>query len=399
MPSSAFEPSVPSIPRARDDWALDPAVRHLNHGSFGAVPRAALDRQRSLQREMETNPDRWFRGLPERVARARTAVAHHLRTDPGTVALVPNASAGVSTVLDAVELPPGSEVLLTDHTYGAVAMGAARAAARAGARVRTLHVPLEANAEQITTLFADALEDPAARTALVIVDQVTSPTARLLPVEDIVRHAHAAGARVLVDGAHAPGMLADPLALAGQADYWVGNMHKWPCAPRGTAALVARGSTAQDLRPLTDSWGAPDPFPERFDQQGTVDLTAWLAAPHAMDLVEKRYGWDRARRHMDRLAGEAQQLVASALGADLTGVTVGEAPAMRLVPLPPGTATDQDSAHALQRHISGTTGCETAVTCWRGHGYLRLSAHLYNDRSDYVYLAERLPAALESAPR
>lgn len=380
--------------RLMDDWVLDPGVRHLNHGSFGAVPRTTLEELRALRAEMEADPDRWFRLLPDRVARARAEIARFLRTGPETLALVPNASAGVSTVLHSLDLPPGSEILLTDHTYGAVGMGAARAAARAGARVRTLHVPLAATAEEITARFADALGDTEAPTALLVVDQITSPTARLLPVADIVRHAHAAGALVLVDGAHAPGMLADPLAAAGDADFWVGNLHKWPCAPRGTAALVARGAQAQRLFPLTDSWGAPDPFPHRFDRQGTLDATPWLAAPRSAAFIEELCGWETARERMTGLADEAQRMLADVLGADTTTVGGSPAPAMRLVPLPEGAAANQDAAHALQRHISDTTGCETAVTSWQGRGFLRLSAHLYNDLADYAQLADALPAAL-----
>ncbi|MFJ9175865.1 aminotransferase class V-fold PLP-dependent enzyme [Streptomyces sp. NPDC102360] len=380
-----------------DAWALDPDVRHLNHGSFGAVPRVTLDELRVLRTEMETNPCRWFRELPERVARARTDIARHLRVAPDTVALVPNASAGISTVLGSLELPPGSEVLLTDHSYGAVTMGVTRAAERAGAHVRTLHIPLDATPAEIAALFADALGGTGAPTSLVVVDQITSATARLFPVADITAHAHAAGALVLVDGAHAPGMLADPLADAGEADFWVGNLHKWPCAPRGTAALVARGDRAQRLYPLTDSWGAPYPFPERFDQQGTVDLAPWLAAPRSLEFVEERFGWDAARRHMAELAGEAQQLLADALDVDTAPVGGSPAPAMRLVPLPEGAAADQDAAHALQRHLADTIACETAVTTWHGRGFLRLSAHLYNDRKDYAYLADQLPTALAEA--
>ncbi|MHB9756616.1 aminotransferase class V-fold PLP-dependent enzyme [Streptomyces sp. BYX5S] len=380
-----------------DAWALDPAVRHLNHGSFGAVPRVTLDELRALRTEMEANPCRWFRELNGRVAKARTEIARYLRVAPDDLALVPNASSGVSTVLGALELPEGSEVLLTDHSYGAVTMAVERVARRAGVRVRTLHLPLDASPEDITDRFADALGGGGAPVSLVVVDQITSATARLFPVADIVAHAHAAGALVLVDGAHAPGQLADPLGDAGEADFWVGNLHKWPCAPRGTAALVARGEHAQRLYPLTDSWGAPDPFPYRFDQQGTVDLAPWLAAPRSLDFVEERFGWDAARRRMSELAGQAQKVLADALAVDTAGVDGSPAPAMRLVPLPDGTAKDQNAAHALQHHLASTLGCETAVTTWNGRGFLRLSAHLYNDLEDYTHLADRLPSALATS--
>jgi isopenicillin-N epimerase len=372
-------------------WALDPSVRHLNHGSFGAVPRVALERQQTLREEMETNPDDWFRRLPERVGQARATLARWLRVPAEATALVPNASAGVSTVLNSLALPRDSEVLVTDHAYGAVAMGVTRAAARAGARTRTLHIPLTATAEEIAAVFADALT-PA--TSLVVVDQITSATARLFPVAEITRLAHAAGAKVLVDGAHAAGMLPDPVGAAGDADFWVGNLHKWCCAPRGTAALVARGPDAQELWPLTDSWGAPYPFPRRFDEQGTMDHTAWLTAPGALEFVEETYGWDAARAGMTKLAEVAQGILADALHTDPAEAAGAPAPAMRLVPLPAEVATGHEASPVLQRRIAAVTGCETAITSFDGRGFLRLSAHVYNTAADYEHLAERLPDCL-----
>lgn len=378
------------------DWALDPGVRHLNHGSFGAVPRPVLALRQAMRDEMEANPDAWFRELPGRVARAREGVAAFLRTAPGDLAFVLNASSGVSAVINSLTLARGCRVLLTDHGYGAVTMGVRRVAARAGAVVDTVRVPLDASARDVTERFARELARPGAPVALVVVDQITSPTARLFPVASIVEQAHAVGARVLVDGAHAPGMLADPLAHAGAADYWTGNLHKWACAPRGSAALVARGPHAQELVPLTDSWGAPDPFPERFDQQGTQDTTGWLVASASSDYVEERYGWDAARADLTRLADEAQALLAGALDQDLAPVAVNEAPTMRLIPLADGLAVDPARAAALQRRIAHELRCEVSVTSFDGRGFLRLSAHVYNRPEDYAYLAERLPDFLRA---
>ncbi|WP_050776837.1 aminotransferase class V-fold PLP-dependent enzyme [Streptomyces sp. SPB074] len=380
------------------DFALDPEVRHLNHGSFGAVPRPVLDRLAALRAEMEGNPDAWWRTLTGRIAAARADIAAFLRTAPDSLALVANASAGASAVLASLRLPRGARVLTTDHTYGAVAMGLRRIAALHGAVVDTLHVPLDASARDIEALFAQELS-AGAPVALVVVDQITSPTARLLPLPGIVAAAHAAGARVLVDGAHAPGLLADPLGHASGADYWTGNLHKWTCAPRGTAALVAADDVAQDLVPLVNSWGAPEPYPHRFDQQGTQDVTGWLAAPASLAFLAERGGWEAARARMDRTVTAAQALLAEALDADLSGVRVNEALSMRLIPLSPVLATDPERAAALQRRIAAELRCEVSVTSWDGRGFLRLSAHVYNRPEEYEYLAERLPALLATAER
>ncbi|MGO4419762.1 aminotransferase class V-fold PLP-dependent enzyme, partial [Streptomyces sp. MCAF7] len=222
---------------AAEAWSLHPGERHLNHGSFGAVPVVAQREQQRLREEMERSPVLWFATLPGKVAAARTAVAGFLRVAPEDLALVPNASGGASVVYANVPLRPGAEILVTDHGYGAVTMGAERLARRRGATVRTAHVPLDADEEQA---YAALVAELSETTGLIVLDHITSATARRMPVERIAAVARERGIPLLVDGAHVPGLLADPTAGL-DCDFWIANLHKFGCAPRGTAALVARG--------------------------------------------------------------------------------------------------------------------------------------------------------------
>ncbi|MEV7016844.1 aminotransferase class V-fold PLP-dependent enzyme [Streptomyces sp. NPDC093991] len=370
-------------------WTLDPALRHLNHGSFGAVPLVAQQRQNALRAEMERAPVVWFPELPGRIAAARAGLAAFLGADAGDLALVPNASAGASVVHANLERRAGGEIVVTDHGYGAVTMGAERLARRWGGRVRTARVPLDAGEEQAYEAVMAEVSDA---TGLLVVDQITSATARRLPVERIGAEAARRGVPLLVDGAHAPGLLAAPLAGL-TCDFWTGNLHKWACAPRGTAALVARGPLRDGLHPLIDSWGAPGPYPDRFDQQGTLDATGHLAAQTALDFVGSTWGWDGARRYMDELAGYGERVVAAAV-TELTGedarVDVGmPVPGMRLVRLPDGLADSRVAADALRDRVAAELGVEAAFTAFGGTGYVRLSAHVYNTGEDYEYFAER----------
>ncbi|MDN3266314.1 aminotransferase class V-fold PLP-dependent enzyme [Streptomyces sp. MA15] len=370
-------------------WTLDPALRHLNHGSFGAVPLVAQQRQNALRAEMERAPVVWFPELPGRIAAARAGLAAFLGADAGDLALVPNASAGASVVHANLERRAGGEIVVTDHGYGAVTMGAERLARRWGGRVRTARVPLDAGEEQA---YEAVMAEVGDATGLLVVDQITSATARRLPVERIGAEAARRGVPLLVDGAHAPGLLAAPLAGL-TCDFWTGNLHKWACAPRGTAALVARGPLRDGLHPLIDSWGAPGPYPDRFDQQGTLDATGHLAAQTALDFVGSTWGWDGARRYMDELAGYGERVVAAAV-TELTGedarVDVGmPVPGMRLVRLPDGLADSRVAADALRDRVAAELGVEAAFTAFGGTGYVRLSAHVYNTGEDYEYFAER----------
>ncbi|MEU6405840.1 aminotransferase class V-fold PLP-dependent enzyme [Streptomyces sp. NPDC046985] len=381
-------------------WSLDPGMLHLNHGSFGAVPLVAQQRQSELRDEMERAPVAWFPRQPARLAAARAEVARFLRADAGDLALVPNASAGASVVYAALTARPGGDVVVTDHGYGAVTMGAARLARRWGARVRTAHVPLAADADQACRAVLDEVDD---RCALVVLDQITSATARRLPVERVGAELARRGVTLLVDGAHAPGLL--PAPLDGLAcDAWVGNLHKWGCAPRGTAALVARGPLREHLRPLIDSWSADEPFPLPFDQQGTLDATGMLAAPTALAFVEDAWGWQAARRYLDELADYGAHVVAAALAGSSAAAPVADVgmpvPGMRLVRLPDGLGATRVAADALRDRATAELAAEAAFTSFDGVGYLRLSAHVYNTPADYERFADAcVPVVLDWARR
>jgi isopenicillin-N epimerase len=371
-------------------WPLENTVAHLNHGSFGAVTSQVLEEQDSWRHRMESNPVRFFRReLPAALASARSEVGAFLGASEGSLAFVPNATTGVSTVLSAFPLAAGDAVLVTDHSYGAVRIAADRFTADRGARVDTVHVPLAADDDEVLALLLGAVHD---RTRLVVLDHVTSPTARRLPLVTLVPALQERGLAVLVDGAHAPGMLAVDLERIG-ADFYVGNLHKWCCAPRGTAVLHATERWRPALRPLVASWGEADGFPLAFDDTGTEDPTAWLAAPRALRVLE-RLGLDRLRRHNVELAVAGQLEVAQALQVAPADLPRDAAVSMQLVPLPEGVATSVPAADALQDRIGETSAVEVAITSWAGRGFVRVSAQAYNAPADYRRLAADLPSLL-----
>jgi isopenicillin-N epimerase len=386
--------TLPGGEPARAAWSLSDTEVHINHGSFGAVPRVVQAYQNALRAEMDALPVAWFPALPARIGEARRSIAGFLGVDPSTLALVPNASAGASVVFSSLPVRPGLEIVVTDHGYGAVTMGAERLARRWGGTVRTAHIPLDATAAEAHDAV---VAEFSGETGLVVLDHITSPTARFLPVDTISAEARRRGIPTLVDGAHVPGLYADPTAGL-ECDFWIGNLHKFGCAPRGTSVLIAQGDLVNELYPLIDSWGAPEPFPERFDTQGTLDLTSYLAAPSSLDFVEETWGWHEARRYMTELADYAEQTIAAAFGA-FTGedhrVDVGmPVNALRLVRLPTGVADDHDSADGLRDRVLEAFGVEGAFTSFGGVGYFRLSTHVYNTAADYDHFAEHCVPAL-----
>lgn len=370
------------------DWTLTPSKIHLNHGSYGSVPRAAQEFQLELKARMDSNPCTWFMGQYKAVAAARAEVAAFLRVEAQHLALVLNASAGVTAVYNSLDFGHGAEIVMTNHAYGAVLHGAYRVARKCGGRVRIAEIPLDADAETATRLV---MAEVSHKTALIVLDQITSATARAFPVEAVAQAAEAFGVPLLVDGAHAPGVLEVPVPEFD--GFWVGNLHKFACAPRGTAALVSRGDRANSLMPLIDSWGFPYSFPENFDHVGTQDVTSWMAAGTSFRTIEQRYGWSTFRNYAKALCDYGEAIITDAF-ANLTGeshsvdtgMPVGP---LRLIRLPEGLATTHEDSHDVRAFISERLDIETAVTTFNGKGFLRLSAHLYNTPSDYEVFAER----------
>ena len=371
-------------------WSLDPKITYLNHGSFGAVPLPVLATQQQWRERMDSNPTKFYRReLQPALDEARLTASRFLGSDADGVTFVPNSTTGVGVVFASFPLAAGDEILVTDHVYGAVLYGAQKIAAQAGASVVVVPVPLSAGDDEVVAAVLGGVTE---RTRLAVIDQVSSATARRFPLERIVPALQEAGIAVLIDGAHAPGQL--PVDLAALApDFWVGNFHKWVCSPRPAAGLYVaerwRGATGS----FPVSWREAEGFPHSFLAPGTVDSSAWLSVPAALELFES-LGWEAVQARNGALATYGQRVIADAVGADLRGMPGAEAEAeggigvglsMRLVPLA-AVRPEYKAADAVRDRLADEFGIETVINVWGGQALLRVSAQLYNCESEYERL-------------
>ena len=322
-------------------WALDPGIDFLNHGSFGACPRAVLEAQAELRARLERNPVRFLaRELEGRFDEARAALGAFVGADPDDLAFVANATGAVNAVLRSLRFEPGDELLTDDHEYNATINVLRHVAERDGARVVVARIPFPlASEDAVVEALLGAVTE---RTRLALVSHVTSPSALVFPIERIVAELAARGVETLVDGAHAPGMV--PLALDRVGAAWTtGNLHKWVCAPKGAAFLHARRDRQPGIRPATISHGAnaplgdagPTRYRAEFDWQGTLDPTPWLAVPAALRFVGGLVdgGWPAVMTRDHALAVHARDVLTATLGLD-PSVPAPEAMLGSMVALP-----------------------------------------------------------------
>ncbi len=208
MPRIAQSASDPAL------WPLDPQITFLNHGSFGSCPHAVLEFQRQMRDRLERQPVQFLvRDLEPLLDRARASLARFLKADADNLVFVPNATAGLNTVLRSLCFKRGDELLVTDHEYNASRNVLNFVAEQSGARVIVAKVPFPLKStEEITDAILGRVTS---RTRLALLDHVTSQTGLIFPIEELVRKLSARGIETLVDGAHALGMV--PLNLKNLA--------------------------------------------------------------------------------------------------------------------------------------------------------------------------------------
>lgn len=397
---------VASKVRTKEDiqklWSLDRSFTFLNHGSYGATPIPVMEERLRLLQHIETQPVRFYsREIETHLDKARNALATFLNADPEGLVFVPNATTGVNTVLKSLDFKPGDEILTTDHVYNACNNAAEFVARKSGAKVVTVHIPFPAPAAgEIKDVV---LAGVTSRTRLLLIDHVTSPTALVFPVADLAHELEPRGVEVLVDGAHAPGMLPLDLKALG-ASYYTGNCHKWLCAPKGSAFLYLRRDVRAKVRPLTTSHGANSTRQDRsflkleFDWTGTGDPTPYAVIPGCIDFLEGLYP-EGAREFMRRnhdLAVWAMEYLCRTFDApvpcdpDMLG-------SMATVPvLPPGLppAAGGVSRDPIQERLYQEFQIEVPVVRWPSQEFraVRVSAQAYNTEDDYKRLARAIEA-------
>ena len=221
----------------RDAFLLEPGAAHLNHGSYGATPRVVLAAAEAWRHRLELQTGRFMqRELPGLLRKAASRLAAFLGARGEDLVFVDNATAGVNTVLRSLEFKPGDELLTTSHVYGAVRKAMHHVAMHAGAAVIEVPVPFPiASEDEIVTAVTQRFS---AKTRLLVLDHITSPTALILPIARLAAAAKARGIAVLVDGAHAPGSLALDIPALG-VDAYVGTATNG-CSRRRAAPSCGR---------------------------------------------------------------------------------------------------------------------------------------------------------------
>ena len=395
--------SLPSRSDLAHHWPLDPQTVFLNHGSFGATPSEVLEEQGRLRGLLERDPVRFFeREYSDMWDESRSAVARMLNADVDGMVFVSNATQGVNTVLRSLDLEPGDEIIVPDHSYQACWNAVDYVTRRSGAKTVVVEIPFRVeDPKQVIDLIMEAVTE---RTVLALIDTVTSPTGSRMPFEELTNRLQSRGVDVLLDAAHGPGIVPIDLSRLEPA-YCVGNFHKWTCSPKGSAFLHIRKDRKDLIHPLNISHGfsfegtAQEKFEFEFAWPGTQDPTPWLCIPKAMSFMEELVdgGWPEIMRRNRDLALQGRNLICDALGTTPpVPDTMVSALASVEVPTDEEVGPMSLDGDPFHNYLLDEYSIQVPVMPWRHHDtkYIRISAQLYNHIDEYRYLADALTDSL-----
>jgi isopenicillin-N epimerase len=399
----------------RSLWNLPDGVRYLNHGSFGPSPIVVQESHEHWTRQLEQQPMNFFiREMESALEDSLSVVADFVGTSRGNLVFVDNATFGMNIVAASTRLDTDDEVLINDHEYGAVTRLWRRTCQQAGARLVTGDLPVaDLNHETIVeSIFARVTS----HTKLIVVSHVTSPTALVMPVEEICRRAREVEIPVCIDGPHAVAML--PLNLRKiDCDFYTASCHKWLSAPFGSGFLYVAPRQQKRIQPAIVSWGGSiggrqPGWKDEFNWLGTRNPAAFLATTDAIRFLRSsvssfntlpadgsepnidRSLLDEFRRYSANLINGAVRELGQTVGTTpLVGNSASRSNSMISLVLPHTLFPTGQSVgkagkrHPLQDWLWSYHQIEIPIIPWGDRLLIRISAHLYNSPAEYSLLA------------
>jgi len=389
----------------RDLFPLKGGTTPLNHGSFGKCPLEIIRFRNELADEMEYLSTIFYtRKSRELIEMSRSILSDFIGTPSKDTVFVKNATTGVNTVINSISFEKNDEVVTTNLIYSSCRNLLEKMVKEKSIKVRTAEISLfPKNGEEI---YQKIIGETTERTKLIFIDHISSESALIMPVKKIAEFAAKKGIAILVDGAHAPGMIPLDITELG-VTYYTGNCHKWICAPKGAAFLYVKPEKQNEIKPLIISRffnigkTANERFQNAFFWQGTMDYISYICVGKTIEFIEESVngGWKEVMKKNHKLVIIGRKIICKKLNIkdwapdELTGsITTLKLGSKKLI-------DEKTGLDIIQLELFDKFGIETLISTIypTDDRILRLSAAIYNCEEDYEKLGEALKIISEES--
>lgn len=272
-------------------FLLSPEITFLNHGSFGACPKIVFENYQHWQLQLEKEPVQFITKIGiQALKESKLAFSKIINCNTDDFFFTPNPTTAINTVVHSLDLKNGDEILSTSLEYGAMDRTWNFYCQKTGAKYVRQEIPLPIMSKK--QFLVDFWKGYSAKTKVIFISHITSTTALILPVKEIINKAKELGLITIIDGAHVPGHI--PLNLQElNPDFYTGAIHKWFLAPKGCSFLYVNKKFQNSVKPLIVSWGYESETPSNsqfldyHEYNGTKDFSAYLTIPSIIEFRAK----------------------------------------------------------------------------------------------------------------
>ena len=367
-------------------FSIDPKVTYLNHGAFGACPKEVFNSLIDFQRKLEFEPVKHLaHDIYQHLKESRSALSEYVNCHVDDIAFFPNPSTALNTLIRSLDIRKGDQILTTNHEYGALDRTWRFISKKRGCEYIKLDVAIPYTDKQlIIDSFKKAINK---NTKVIFLSHITSATALILPVKEIIKLAREHNILTIIDGAHAPAQI-DLDIKKLDPDFYCGACHKWMCSPKGVAFLYVKKQYQDMLEPLVVSWGYEAEYPsdsqflDYMQWQGTNDISAYLTIPDTIKFL-KKHDWKKKAQHCRALNLWAKNEICTALDTYATGDDqfLGQM-----------TTIAFKLEEPLKEQIDFYTKYKIQLPFikWNDKTFFRISLQVYNSKEDINYLIKSL---------
>ena len=367
-------------------FSIDPEVTFLNHGAFGACPKEVFDSLIKFQKKTEYEPVKHLAyDIYQYLKESRSALSGYVNCHVDDIAYFPNPSTALNTLIRSLDLKEGDQILTTNHEYGALDRTWRFISKKRGCEYIKLEVEIPfTDKKLIVDSFRRSINK---NTKVIFLSHITSATALIFPVKEIIELAREHNILTIIDGAHVPAHI-DLDIKKLDPDFYCGACHKWMCSPKGVAFLYVKREHQEMMEPLVVSWGyeAENPSDSQFldymQWQGTNDISAYLTIPDTIEFLRK-HNWKEKAQHCRDLNLWAKKEICNALDTYATGDDqfLGQM-----------TTIAFKLEDTLQEQIDFYTKYKIQLPFikWNDKTFFRISLQVYNSKEDINYLIKSL---------
>jgi isopenicillin-N epimerase len=372
----------------KSQFLIDPEITFLNFGSFGACAKPVFEEYQRLQLELEKESIQFiaFNG-PANLKKSREALGKYVGCDADDLVYTMNPTYAINIIAKSFPLKEGDEILSTNVEYGAMDRTWNYYCRKANAKYvrQPFTLPLVSKEKFVEDFFKVLTS----KTKAIFISQITSTTALIFPVKEIVDAAKKKGLFTIVDGAHVPGHIDLNITELG-ADVYTGACHKWMCTPKGCSFLYVKKEHQHLFDPLLISWGyeaampSDSQFIDYHQIQGTRDFSAFLTVPKAIEFF-KENSWKQVAANCRQIAHSNYQRFCDLLNtqplAPISDEFLGQMCSMQIKTSAP---------EKLQRLLFEKYKIEVPVSRQDDKIFLRYSINAFNDQNDLDKLYDAL---------